>query len=151
MKINIYSIEKKNSDDFSKIIQKQKKMIQKYAQVEEIQLFSKKISQAQNRDDIIAKESYSKAFEPYLKGYNIALHPAGVELDSFEFSQKFDINTALNFFIAGAYGFEESFLKKMDSVISLSKLTYSHKIAKVVLYEQVYRALSIKNNHPYHK
>jgi 23S rRNA (pseudouridine1915-N3)-methyltransferase len=151
MKINIYTIEKKSSDDFSKIIQKQKKMIQKYAQVEEISIFNKKISQAQNRDDIMAKESYSEAFLPYLKGYNIALHPAGKELDSFEFSQKFDINTTLNFFIAGAYGFEESFLKKVDSVVSLSRLTYSHKIAKVVLFEQIYRALSIKNNHPYHK
>jgi 23S rRNA (pseudouridine1915-N3)-methyltransferase len=151
MKINIYTIEKKSSDDFSKIIQKQKKMIQKYAQVEEISIFNKKISQAQNRDDIMAKESYSEAFLPYLKGYNIALHPKGDELDSFEFSQKFDINTTLNFFIAGAYGFEEGFLKKVDSVVSLSRLTYSHKIAKVVLFEQIYRALSIKNNHPYHK
>ena len=62
MKINIYTIEKKSSDDFSKIIQKQKKMIQKYAQVEEISIFNKKISQAQNRDDIMAKESYSEAF-----------------------------------------------------------------------------------------
>jgi 23S rRNA (pseudouridine1915-N3)-methyltransferase len=151
MKINIYTIEKKSSDDFHKIIQKQKKMIQKYAQVEEISIFNKKISQAQNRDDIMAKESYSEAFLPYLKGYNIALHPAGDELDSFEFSQKFDINTTLNFFIAGAYGFEDGFLKKVDSVVSLSRLTYSHKIAKVVLFEQIYRAFSIKNNHPYHK
>jgi len=69
MKIKIYTIEKKSVDNFSKIIANQKKMIQKYAQVEEIQLFSKKISSAQNRDAIMAKESYSEAFEPYLKGF----------------------------------------------------------------------------------
>ncbi|MDN5377136.1 MAG: rRNA (pseudouridine1915-N3)-methyltransferase, partial [Sulfurospirillum sp.] len=45
----------------------------------------------------------------------------------------------------------EEFLKKTDKVISLSKLTYAHKIAKVVLLEQIYRGLCIKNNHPYHK
>jgi len=126
-------------------------MIQKYAQIKEISIFNKKISSAQNRDAIIAKESYTEAFLPYMDGYNIALHPAGSEMDSFEFSKNFDNISILNFFIAGAYGFEERFLRKCDKVISLSKLTYSHKIAKVVLFEQIFRALSIVNNHPYHK
>ena len=151
MKINIYTIEKKSSDEFSKIITNQKKMIQKYAQISEIPCFNKKISSAQNRDAIMASESYSEAFYPYLKGVNIALHPAGKEMDSFEFSENFDISRSLNFFIAGAYGFEESFLKKVDTVISLSQLTFSHKIAKVILFEQIYRALTIKHKHPYHK
>ncbi len=151
MKINVYSIEKKSSDEFSKIVTNQKKMIQKYAQINEIPLFNKKISSAQHRDAIMAKESYSEVFTPYMKGYNIALHPEGKELDSFEFSENFDINTSLNFFIAGAYGFEEDFLKKADKVISLSKLTFSHKIAKVLLFEQIYRALTIVHKHPYHK
>jgi len=151
MKINIYTIEKKSVDEFSKIIDNQKKMIQKYAQVNEIPCFSKKISSAQNRDAIMASSSYSEAFEPYLKGYNIALHPEGKEMDSFEFSEKLDISTSLNFFIAGAYGFEDSFLKRVDSVISLSKMTFSHKIAKVILFEQIYRGLTIIHKHPYHK
>ena len=151
MKINVYSIEKKNSDEFSKIVTNQKKMIQKYAQINEIPLFNKKISSAQNRDAIMARESYSEAFSPYLKGCNIMLHPAGKEVDSFEFSEYFDINTSLNFFIAGAYGFEENFLKKADQVVSLSKLTFSHKIAKVLLFEQIYRALTIVHKHPNHK
>ncbi len=151
MRINIYTIEKKSVDDFSKIITNQKKMIQKYAQVNEVSLFNKKISSAQNRDAIMAKEAYSEAFLPYLKGFNIALHPDGKELDSFEFSENFDINRSLNFFIAGAYGFEESFLKRFDKVVSLSQLTFSHKVAKVVLFEQIYRALTIIHKHPYHK
>ncbi len=151
MRINVYTIEKKNVDEFSKIILNQKKMIQKYAQIHEIALFNKKISSAQNRDAIMAKEAYSEAFSPYMKGVNIALHPAGKEVDSFEFSENFAINTSLNFFIAGAYGFEEGFLKKADKVISLSQLTFSHKIAKVILFEQIYRALTIIHKHPYHK
>jgi 23S rRNA (pseudouridine1915-N3)-methyltransferase len=151
MKINVYSIEKPSRDEFTKIIENQKKMIQKYSKIEEITIFNKKISSAQNRDAIIAKESYTEAFLPKLEGLNIALHPAGVEMDSFEFSENFANITTLNFFIAGAYGFEDRFLKKCDKVISLSKLTYSHKIAKIILFEQIFRALSIVNNHPYHK
>jgi len=57
----------------------------------------------------------------------------------------------VKFFIGGAYGLENSFLQKSDAVISLGKLTMSHKIAKAVLLEQVYRGFSILNNHPYHK
>ncbi len=151
MKINVYSIEKNRSDDFSKLIQNHKKMIQKYAQIEEITIFNKKIASAQNRDAIIAKESYTQAFTPFMDGYNIALDPSGRQMDSFEFSKNFDTIAPLNFFIGGAYGFDEQFLKKCNKVISLSKLTFSHKIAKVVLFEQLFRALSILNNHPYHK
>ncbi len=151
MKINVYCIEKNRSDDFSKLIQNYKKMIQKYAQIEEITVFNKKIASAQNRDAIIAKESYTEAFIPFMNGYNIALDPNGRQMDSFEFSKNFDTIASLNFFIAGAYGFDEQFLKKCNKVISLSKMTFSHKIAKVVLFEQLFRALSIINNHPYHK
>ena len=151
MRINIYSIEKNSVDDFSKIVENQKKMIQKYAQIKEIMIFNKKISSAQNRDDIIARESYTEAFLPKLNGYNIALHPTGSEMDSFEFSENFASISTLNFFIAGAYGFEDQFLGKCDKIVSLSKLTYSHKIAKVILFEQIFRALSIINKHPYHK
>jgi len=53
--------------------------------------------------------------------------------------------------IGGAYGFNQEFLNKTQKVISLSKLTFAHKIAKTVLYEQIYRGHCIKNNHPYHK
>ncbi len=151
MKIRVYSIEKSSRDDYQKIIEKFKKMIQKYAVMEEIEIFDKKIAKAQNSSDIMAKSSYSEAFMPYMKGLNIALDPKGKELDSFEFSNIFDSIQTLNFFIAGAYGFDRDFLKKFDMVISLSSLTFSHKIAKVVLFEQIYRGLSIKHSHPYHK
>lgn len=151
MKINVYTIEKKSRDEFTKLIDNQKKMIQKYAKIEEISFFNKKISSAQNRDAIIAQEAYSEAFLPHMSGYNIALHPDGKLIDSFGFSNFFDKIPTLNFFIAGAYGFEDKFLARCDAVISLSPLTYSHKIAKVVLFEQIFRGLSIQHNHPYHK
>ncbi len=47
--------------------------------------------------------------------------------------------------------FERDFLKKCDTIISLSSLTMAHKIVTLVLLEQIFRGLAIKNNHPYHK
>lgn len=149
--ICIYTIEKNSRDEFESILKNYEKMISKYSKLKYNSIFSNKIAKAQDSSEQNAKKSYTEAFEPYLKGYNIALHPDAKELDSFEFAKIFENNSNINFFIGGAYGFEESFLKKCNKTISLSKLTFSHKIAKVVLYEQIYRAFSIINGHPYHK
>lgn len=126
-------------------------MISKIAKIKDITLFTNQIAKAQSRGAKEAKEAYAKTYEPYLKGYCVALDVEGKECDSFEFSKIFDNETNINFFIGGAYGFNKEFLQKTQSVISLSKMTFAHKIAKVVLYEQIYRGLCIKNNHPYHK
>ena len=149
--ICIYTIEKNSKDEFYSIINDYEKMIGKYSKIKYQSIFSNKISQAQDSTVELAKKSYTTAFEPHLKGFNIALHPEGKQVDSFEFAKIFENNANVNFFIGGAYGFEDEFLKKCDRTISLSKLTMSHKIAKIVLYEQIYRAFSIINNHPYHK
>ncbi len=151
MKIDLYTVEKQSRDAYAQIGEHYRKMISRYASIQEHNIFNKKIASAQNRDAKSARESYTQALLPYTKGFNIILHPEGKILDSFEFYKSFDINTNLNFFIGGAYGFEKNFLQKGDLIISLSKLTFSHKIAKVVLYEQIYRALTLLHKHPYHK
>jgi 23S rRNA (pseudouridine1915-N3)-methyltransferase len=151
MNINLYSIAKKENDDYSKIANDLSKMIKKFAKIDDKTIFTKEISKAQTISDIQAKKSYTNAYEPFLQNsYNIALDVEGKHLNSFEFSNILD-HSNINFFIGGAYGFENDFLKKCDKKISLSTLTFSHKIAKIVLLEQIFRGLCIKNNHPYHK
>ena len=54
------------------------------------------------------------------------------------------------FVIAGAEGFSESFLKATQEKISLSELTFPHKLARLLLVEQIYRAQTIRQKHPYH-
>jgi len=142
MQINVYSIEKK--EDYKNIIDEFIKKSSQFAKVKNITLYSKNLAKTDN-----PKKEYSKLFEKYLDGFNVILSPDGELVDSFEFTKMFN-HSKINFFIAGAYGFEEEF-KKKGKLISLSPLTMSHKIAKLVLFEQIYRALSIKNNHPYHK
>ncbi len=126
-------------------------MIKKYADIKDNVLFNKNIASSQTKGEKEARESYTKVYKPFLKGYSISLDTRGVTLDSYEFSDIFKNNSHINFFIGGAYGFEENFLNKTQKVISLSNLTYAHKIAKVVLFEQIYRGLCINASHPYHK
>jgi len=151
LKIKVFSIEKSSNKLVEEIVKEYKKMISKYSNIEDVTLFNKQIAQAQNRGEVEAKASYTKIYEPRLQGYNVVLDVKGDELDSFEFSRIFENHININFFIAGAYGFEKSFIDKAQKVISLSKLTFAHKIAKIVLFEQIYRGLCIKSNHPYHK
>lgn len=54
------------------------------------------------------------------------------------------------FLIAGAEGFSQEVLKAAQEKISLSELTFPHKIARLLLVEQIYRAQTIRSGHPYH-
>ncbi len=151
MTIKIFSIEKVKKDNYYDIITDYKKMISKYARVEEYPIFTKEISLAQNMGSVKAKRSYSEVFEKRMGGYDIALHPGGKMVDSYKFSELLRDRGEVSFFIGGAYGLEEEFIRKCDFSLSLGPLTMSHKIAKLVLFEQIYRAFTIIHNHPYHK
>ena len=61
-------------------------------------------------------------------------------------------NTArrLVFVIGGAYGFSEAVYSRSDEKISLSKMTFSHQMVRLIFVEQLYRACSIIRGEPYH-
>ncbi len=151
MTIKVFTIEKSSDKGLDAISQEFTKMISRFAKVEEIKIFNKEIAQAQTQGAKDAKASYTRAYQPFLKGCNVALDVSGATMSSEEFSTLFDTDVYINFFIGGAFGFEEAFLNQTQKIISLSRLTYAHKIAKVVLFEQIYRGLCIKHHHPYHK
>ena len=85
----------------------------------------------------------------------ISLDVKGKELTTEEFSHylKKWIESSSQypcFIIGGAYGLWEEIKKESSFVISLSKLTFSHELTKIILLEQLYRATSIIFGHPYH-
>ena len=57
----------------------------------------------------------------------------------------------IEFIIGGSHGLSREVLDKSNRVISASKLTFPHRLFKIILSEQIYRACSIISNHPYHK
>ena len=152
MKIDIISIAKKEKTIYDPLYKDLTKMISRFAKVDTIELFPKDVAKAHTISPDDSQQSYTKVLEPYMKGsFCVSLHPDGKLIDSFEFSKLLNDRMSVKFFIGGAYGFEDNFLKQSDAVISLGKITMSHKIAKAVLLEQIYRGFSILTNHPYHK
>ena len=60
-------------------------------------------------------------------------------------------NKAISFIIGGADGHNEEVRAFADSELSLSIMTFSHKLSRILLIEQLYRVYSIYSGHPYHK
>ena len=56
----------------------------------------------------------------------------------------------LVFVIGGPYGFSDEVKEKANSKISLSRLTFSHQLARLLCVEQIYRAFTILKGEPYH-
>lgn len=152
MQINIYSIAKKDTQ--YQAVQEELCMQCKQfgVRVESFELMPQAVLKAQKISANHAQNAYTQALLPHIKpnALNLALHPQGKSYDSQSFSRLLDSQHLIQFFIGGAYGFEKEFLNLCQS-ISLSTLTLSHKIAKLVLCEQIYRGLSILHSHPYHK
>ena len=152
MKINIFSISKRDRSSFDALYRHYEKMISKHADVTTADIFNKNIAKAQSISEDKAKIEYTCAYEKKLdKAFNVALDIGGKEVDSHEFASLLKHRSRVNFFIGGAYGFERNFLNRCDRVISLGKITMAHKVAKVVLLEQIFRGICINTNHPYHK
>lgn len=149
MEILINCISKSN--DFEDDIKRYIKMSSKYAKISENNLFNDKISKAQLGGYKTASIAYDEAYEPHLSNFNIVLDENGKMLNSIEFAQMIKNYAKVSFFIGGAYGLSDEFKQKAQKLISLSRLTTSHSIAKLMLYEQIFRALCINAGHPYHK
>jgi len=153
MKINIYIIDKKSKDRlYAPLIEHYTKISKPFAKVEIFEIFTKDITKSHEISTQASQKSYTIALDKYLStGYSIALDPDSKEIDSYEFSDLFKDRGVINLFIGGAFGFERAFLTKCNKAISFGKITMSHKLVKVVLMEQIFRGLTILNNHPYHK
>lgn len=146
---NVYAIARK-SPRIAALLEHQKRQCQQFnATLNIVDLSPNTLDHSRPKD---AQALYTKTFIPYLKqnAFCIAMHPSGKLYDSQGFSQILAKHAHVRFFIAGAHGFAPDFLARCF-VLSLSPLTFSHEIAKLVLCEQIFRALSLLNYHPYHK
>jgi 23S rRNA (pseudouridine1915-N3)-methyltransferase len=94
-----------------------------------------------------------RAIDP--KDYVVLLDERGRYLDSLAFAgilekQQSGPARSLLFVIGGPYGFAEEVYKRADLRLSLSKMTFSHQLVRLIFLEQLYRAFTIIRGEPYH-
>lgn len=85
----------------------------------------------------------------------ILMDERGKQRSSSEFSEYLQNMLQLSykrliFLIGGAYGFSDAVYERSNAKMSLSKMTFSHQMVRVIFLEQFYRALTIMKNEPYH-
>ena len=117
--------------------------------------YSKRIKHFVNFKFIEVKSLKLEHIKKFKNKFIFALDEEGELLNSLEFANKIrdfmEDNLDIVFIVGDANGLPSDVIKNSNMVLSLSKLTLPHLLARVVLIEQLYRSFSIINNTPYHK
>ena len=88
------------------------------------------------------------------KSHVVLLDEHGREMRSIELAdwlgRKQTVTKHLVFVIGGPYGFSKTVYDRADDKLSLSRLTFSHQMVRLIFIEQLYRAFTIIKGEPYH-
>ncbi|WP_288319001.1 23S rRNA (pseudouridine(1915)-N(3))-methyltransferase RlmH [Xylanibacter caecicola] len=117
------------------------------------------IPELKNTKSLTHEQQKDKEGELILKhiqtaDFVVLLDEHGKEYRSVEFAswlqQKQHVAKRLVFVIGGPYGFSDAVYKRADEKVSLSKMTFSHQMVRLIITEQIYRACTIIKGEPYH-
>jgi len=159
MKITIIAVGKLKERYLKEGISEYANRIARFCDLEIIEVndeqASEKISKAQELQ-IMKKEAESILKKFKSSSLMIVLDLKGEEVDSEGFADKLKTffvsgQSHLTFIIGGSLGLDESLRNMAQLRFSMSLLTFPHQLARLILIEQVYRALKIINGETYHK
>ena len=146
--IKIICVGKIKEKFFNEAIEEYKKRLSKYTKLSIIEVNDESINELEKERDSILKHINSK-------DYIITLDIDGNNLSSIDFSKKIEetlnINSNITFIIGGSIGIHQDIKDLSNYSLSFSKMTFPHKLFRVILLEQIYRAYKIMNNETYHK
>jgi len=154
MKINLIAVGKKMPDWISHGIEHYKKQLPKHYNftITAIESQSRKSISPENTKNLEEKLILEAASDSNLL---IALDESGKKQTSKELSKSIEKwqhngdNVAL--IIGGADGLSSELKQKCNLIWSLSDLTLTHSMARLLIVEQIYRGYSLLSNHPYHR
>ena len=105
--------------------------------------------------EVIKKESQLINSKISDKDFVIAWDSSGEQVSSKAFSKLIfknrEINNNISFIIGGSFGLSSNILNRSNQILSASLFTFPHKLFRLIMVEQIYRAHTIINNMPYHK
>jgi 23S rRNA (pseudouridine1915-N3)-methyltransferase len=111
------------------------------------------------KESEIIKKVEADGMEQHLRQdnqYVVCLSDGGRPMNSREFADLLaDIplssSKGMVFLVGGFLGLHQSLIKKADLVLSLSRMTFSHELSRIMLLEQIYRSMSVLKGHKYAK
>lgn len=133
------------------------KRLSKFCNLKIVELDEFKLSDKPSQKEIDnALSNEAKAISKHCEGFVISMCIEGTQISSEQLASKIDtcgINgySTITFIIGSSFGLDNSIKKLSDFKLSISKMTFTHQIARMILLEQIYRAFQINNNGKYHK
>ncbi len=159
MKVTVACVGKIKEKYFTDAIKEYSKRLSRYITLEIAEMPDEKCPESLS--DKQAEQVKSAEGDRLLRvikdgSYVIALAIDGKKYTSEGFSSLFSESMVkgishITFVIGGSLGLADKVLKRADSKISFSDMTFPHQLMRVILLEQVYRAYRIIKNEPYHK
>lgn len=155
MKVVLLSVGKTDDDFYAQTIDIFKKRLSYYIPFE-----TEFIPDLKNTKNLSEKEQKNLEGEGILNriqqgDFIVLLDDKGKQYSSTEFARFMEkkshsVSKRLVFIVGGPYGFSETVYARANEKLSLSKMTFTHQMVRLVFVEQLYRAMTILNNEPYH-
>lgn len=155
MKVILLTVGKTNEIYFKNAISEYQKRLKFYLQFE-----IEELPELKNTKSLSEEQQKQKEGELILKSLLdsddvVLLDDKGSEFTSMQFSSYMEKRMAagsrrLVFIVGGPYGFSEAIYARANGKISLSKMTFSHQMVRLIFVEQLYRAMTILRGEPYH-
>ena len=158
MEVNIIAVSKIKESYLEEGIAEFLKRLQPYTRVNIIEISDEKIAANPSKaEQEIVKDKEGERILAAIaeRTYVIALDVKGKPMTSTGLAKsiknlQIQGNSSISFIIGGALGLGKEVLQKADYRMSLSHMTFTHQMARLILAEQVYRAFKIIRGEPYH-
>lgn len=159
LQINILYVGNIKDKFYAEAVKEYEKRLSAFCKIKNIELKEEKPPENSSDAEIalVIKKEGDRLLEALpKKGYKIALCVEGTQISSEELAKKIRNVTVsgdseITFIIGGAFGMDERVKKAADYRLSISKMTFTHRMMRVILAEQIYRALNILAGGNYHK
>jgi len=155
MKITLMVVGKTGSQNLRQGIEEYTRRINRYIPFDIVELpdvkTSRKLTEEKQKE--AEGEMMLQRIQP--TDFVVLLDEHGREMTSREFSANLEkkaltVSKQLYFIIGGPYGFSPAVYARANEKLSLSKMTFPHELIRLFFTEQLYRAMTIQRNEPYH-
>jgi 23S rRNA (pseudouridine1915-N3)-methyltransferase len=156
VKVKLIVVGKTKEDWIKEGIRHYQKLLKKYVDLEIVEVKEESITNSKNKKTVLDAEGGRIVRYLEKDALRIALDLKGKEFSSEGFANllKENLNHGHNYFIfilGGALGVSEKILEVCPVKLSLSQMTFTHELSRIIILEQIYRAFSILAGTKYHK
>lgn len=133
------------------------KRLSKFCSLKIIELDEARLSEKPSQKEIDnALSNEAKNISRHCEGYVISMCIEGNQISSEQLADKVETVAVsgygtITFIIGSSFGIDKSIKELSNYKLSISKMTFTHQVARMILLEQIYRAFQINTNGKYHK